>query len=120
MFRDHKGRKSFIFVAKNVLLTLHLKVKGHLLCVILVGNEGSVQAPLFCPHSDQREDRDIPGDKYCQRFSLLFLQEQINSGRKFQVPSLENTLSIATEESPHSVCIFLCLTEGKGATIGFK
>lgn len=49
-------------MAKNDLLTLHLQVKGHFLCVILVGDEGGVEAPLLCPHSDQCEDGDVPGE----------------------------------------------------------
>lgn len=52
------------------MFTLHLEVKGHGLCVILVGDEGSVQAPLLCPHPDQCEDGDIPGEEHGQRCSL--------------------------------------------------
>lgn len=50
-------------MVKNDLLTLYLQVKGHFLCVILVGDEGGVEAPLLCPHSDQCEDGDIPAGK---------------------------------------------------------
>lgn len=50
-------------MVENGLLTLHLQVKGHFLCVVLVGDEGSVEAPLLCPHSDQCEDGDIPAEK---------------------------------------------------------
>lgn len=50
-------------MVKNDLLTLYLQVKGHFLCIILVGDEGGVEAPLLCPHSDQCEDGDIPAGK---------------------------------------------------------
>lgn len=60
------------FIVRNGLLTLHLQVKGHLLCVVLVRDEGSVEAPLLCPHSDQREDGDVPAEKDMTRDEQRF------------------------------------------------